>query len=575
MTMMKRFLAYYKPYKKALAADLLFAALASAAVLAYPLLVNYMTTMAISDQGIQLPLLLKAIAVFALLMIVEYVSHFYTDYYGHMLGARMEADMRDDLFRHVQGLSFRFHSQTTTGQLMSRATNDLFTISELAHHGPEDVVISLVRIIGSAAILWPMNGLLALTLFGILPFMFLFAYRYSLKMKDALKRNNERIGDINAQLEDSLSGIRVVQSFTGEALETAKFRDANRSFLESRKRSYLAEALLFNGLTSFMSFMNIAVVVAGAVLISQERLQLTELITFLLYMNTITDPVKRLVNFTQFLQNGIAGFERFVELLQVKPDIADAEDAVELERVRGCVEFCGVGFQYDEGGPYVFRNMNLSVQPGEYVALVGSSGVGKTTLCQLIPRFYDATEGDIFIDGANIRNVTLKSLRSHIGIVQQDVYLFAGTIRDNILYGKPDASEEEVIAAAKHAHAHEFIMSLPNGFDTYVGQRGIKLSGGQKQRISIARVFLKNPAVLIFDEATSALDNESEWAVQESLERLASQRTTFVIAHRLSTIRNADRIVVITEQGIAEEGTHEQLLERDGEYAKLYRLQFR
>lgn len=573
--MMKRFLAYYKPYKKALAVDLLFAALASAAVLAYPLLVNYMTTMAISDQGIQLPLLLKAIAVFALLMIVEYVSHFYTDYYGHTLGARMEADMRDDLFRHVQGLSFRFHSQTTTGQLMSRTTNDLFTISELAHHGPEDVVISLVRIIGSAAILWHMNGLLALTLFGILPFMFLFAYRYSLKVKEALKRNNERIGDINAQLEDSLSGIRVVQSFTGEALETAKFRDANRLFLESRKRSYLAEALLFNGLTSFMSFMNIAVVVAGAVLISQERLQLTELITFLLYMNTISDPVKRLVNFTQFLQNGIAGFERFVELLQVKPDIADAEDAVKLERVRGRVEFCGVGFQYDEGGPYVFRNMNLTVQPGEYVALVGSSGVGKTTLCQLIPRFYDATEGDIFIDGANIRGVTLKSLRSHIGIVQQDVYLFAGTIRDNILYGKPDASEEEVIAAAKHAHAHEFIMSLPNGYDTYVGQRGIKLSGGQKQRISIARVFLKNPAVLIFDEATSALDNESERAVQESLERLASQRTTFVIAHRLSTIRNADRIVVITEQGIAEEGTHEQLLERDGEYAKLYRLQFR
>lgn len=573
--MMKRFLAYYKPYKKALAADLLFAALASAAVLAYPLLVNYMTTMAISDQGIQLPLLLKAIAVFALLMIVEYVSHFYTDYYGHTLGARMEADMRDDLFRHVQGLSFRFHSQTTTGQLMSRTTNDLFTISELAHHGPEDVVISLVRIIGSASILWHMNGLLALTLFGILPFMFLFAYRYSLKVKEALKRNNERIGDINAQLEDSLSGIRVVQSFTGEAFETAKFRDANRSFLESRKRSYLAEALLFNGLTSFMSFMNIAVVVAGAVLISQERLQLTELITFLLYMNTITDPVKRLVNFTQFLQNGIAGFERFIELLQVKPDIADAEDAVKLERVRGRVEFYGVGFQYDEGSPYVFRNMNLTVQPGEYVALVGSSGVGKTTLCQLIPRFYDATEGDIFIDGANIRGVTLKSLRSHIGIVQQDVYLFAGTIRDNILYGKPDASEEEVIAAAKHAHAHEFIMSLPNGYDTYVGQRGIKLSGGQKQRISIARVFLKNPAVLIFDEATSALDNESERAVQESLERLASQRTTFVIAHRLSTIRNADRIVVITEQGIAEEGTHEQLLERDGEYAKLYRLQFR
>lgn len=575
LTMMKRFLAYYKPYKKALAADLLFAALASAAVLAYPLLVNYMTTMAISDLGIQLPLLLKAIAVFALLMIVEYVSHFYTDYYGHTLGARMEADMREDLFRHVQGLSFRFHSQTTTGQLMSRTTNDLFMISELAHHGPEDVVISLVRIIGSAAILWHMNGLLALTLFGILPLMFLFAYRYSLKVKDALKRNNERIGDINAQLEDSLSGIRVVQSFTGEALETAKFRDANRSFLESRKRSYLAEALLFNGLTSFMSFMNIAVVVAGAVLISQERLQLTELITFLLYMNTITDPVKRLVNFTQFLQNGIAGFERFIELLQVKPDIADAEDAVELERVRGRVEFCGVGFQYDEGSPYVFRNMNLAVHPGEYVALVGSSGVGKTTLCQLIPRFYDATEGDIYIDGANIRNVTLKSLRSHIGIVQQDVYLFAGTIRDNILYGKPDASEEEVIAAAKHAHAHEFIMSLPNGYDTYVGQRGIKLSGGQKQRISIARVFLKNPAVLIFDEATSALDNESERAVQESLERLASQRTTFVIAHRLSTIRNADRIVVITEQGIAEEGTHEQLLERNGEYAKLYRLQFR
>jgi ATP-binding cassette subfamily B protein len=572
--MLKKFLAFYKPYKKALFADLFFAALASMTVLAYPMLVSQITKNAISEKGIAADLVIKMVGIFLFLMVVEYVSNFYTDYFGHVMGAKIESDMRNDLFQHFQKLSFQYHDNARTGQLMSRATTDLFDISELAHHGPEDTVISLVRIMGSFIILVSINWELTFTIFLILPFMLIFAYHYSIKVKNALKKNKERIAAINSQLEDSLAGIRVVQSFANEELEVEKFRSSNSRFLESRKNGYRAEALFYNGLTGFISFINISVVTVGAILISYHLLLLTELITFLLYLNTLIDPVKRLVNFTQNLQNGVAGFERFLETMAVEPDITDAKDAAVLRNVKGKVEFENVGFQYASDSNYVFSHINITANPGEYIALVGSSGVGKTTLCSLIPRFYETSEGTIKIDGIDIRTTKLKSLRDNIGIVQQDVYLFAGTIKENISYGKPWATDEEIINAAKNANAHEFIMGLPGGYNAFIGQRGVKLSGGQKQRISIARVFLKDPSILIFDEATSALDNESERVVQESFEKLAKDRTTFVIAHRLSTIKNADRILVLSEQGIAEEGTHEKLLENNGIYAKFYNMQF-
>ncbi|MFM9277538.1 ABC transporter ATP-binding protein [Paenibacillus jiagnxiensis] len=573
MENLKKFLAYYKPYKKQLIADLFFALLASAVVLIYPILINQMTETAISPDGINTELIIKMACIFLFLMAMEYVSNFYTDYFGHAMGARMESDMRNDLFRHVQKLSFRHHDNTSTGQFMSRITTDLFGISELAHHGPEDIVISLTRIVGSFFILVNINGTLTLAIFFVLFFMFVFAHHYSKKVKNALKTNKERMADINSQVEDSLSGIRVVQSFANEDIEMRKFRTSNRRFLQSRKNGYRAEALFFNGVTAFISFINILAVSVGAILISYNQLLLTELITFLLYINTLIDPVKRLMNFNSNLQNGIAGFERFTELMAIEPDITDKQDAKALSDIKGKVEFINVGFQYASDSHYVFSNISITANPGEYIALVGSSGVGKTTLCSLIPRFYDTSEGVIKIDGMNIKGVTLKSLRDSIGIVQQDVYLFSGTIKENILYGKPWATDEEIIEAAKHANAHDFIMGLVDGYDSYIGQRGVKLSGGQKQRLSIARVFLKNPPILIFDEATSALDHESEKVIQESFEKLARNRTTFVIAHRLSTIKNADRILVLSEQGIAEEGTHEQLITKNGIYAKFYGMQ--
>jgi len=569
----KKFLSYYKPFRVLLVQDLICAGIASVSALAYPMLVNMVTKEAIQGAGaVDFTLIGRVALAFAALVAVDYFCNFFIAYKGHVMGAKMEFNMRNDLFKHFQKLSFSYYDNAKTGQLMSRITNDLFDVTELAHHGPEDVIISVVRLVGAFVILMNANVVLTLSVFAILPFMVLFSTHYNIKMKHAFTKNRQRISEINAQVEDSLSGVRVVKSFANEALEIEKFREGNSRFVDSKKDSYYCMGRYHSGLGAFISFINMFVVVLGAFLIQKNHLDLAQLILFLLYINTLIEPVRKLINFTEQFQNGATGFERFLEVMAVEPDIVDKPDAVVLENVRGDVRFENVTFRYSDTTGYVLNDINIEAKAGDYVALVGPSGAGKTTLCSLIPRFYEAEEGTVRIDGTDIRDVTIKSLRDSVGIVQQDVYLFTGTIKDNILYGKPGATDEEIEQAAKNANAHDFIMELPNGYDTYVGQRGVKLSGGQKQRISIARVFLKNPAVLILDEATSALDNDSERIVQESFERLAKNRTTFVIAHRLTTIRNAKRILVLTEDGIAEDGTHDELLAKGGTYAGLYHL---
>lgn len=567
----KKFFSYYKPYRKLFAADMFFACLGAAITLVLPLIIRYITNDVINreaDEALHSILLLAAVMV--LMVLLECYCNFFIAYYGHIMGARMEYNMRNEIFSHYQRLSFSFYDNQKVGQLMSRVTNDLFEISELFHHGPEDIVISIIKMAGSFIILLTVNEKLALVAAAVIPFMLVYAGYFNIKMKRAFKSNRARIADINAQIEDNLSGIRVVKSFANEAIEMRKFREGNDRFLESKKDSYRYMGCYHAGLGAFTTFINIIVIVAGALFLTRDIIQVTDLITFLLYINNFTEPVKKLINFTEQFQNGASGYERFLEILSVQPDIADKPDARELKDVRGEIAFEHVSFHYADTEEEVLTDINLQVKAGAYVALVGSSGAGKSTLCSLIPRFYDVSRGVIRIDGTDIRDVTLKSLRDSIGVVQQDVYLFTGTVMENIRYGKPEASDEEIIEAAKNANAHEFIMALPDGYDTDIGQRGVKLSGGQKQRLSIARVFLKDPAVLIFDEATSALDNESERVVQDSLEKLAKNRTTFVIAHRLSTIRNAETILVLTEDGIAESGTHEELLEKGGLYADLY-----
>ncbi len=455
---------------------------------------------------------------------------------------------------------------------MSRITSDLFDITELLHHGPEDVVISFIKFIGTLAILVWVNPRLSLAAFLLIPVMFVYAYVLNKKMKRAFKKNREKIAEINAGIEDNLSGIRVVKSFANEDEEERKFAVGNKGFLDSKKNSYFYMGQYHAGLNAFITMITVLVVIVGAVFLTDGSLNAPDLITFLLYVNNFTEPVQKLINFTEQFQNGISGYERFREMLAVEPEIKDPKHPVQAENIKGDIRFDDVGFRYEEDQEKVLSHVSLHVQAGEYVALVGSSGAGKTTLCSLIPRFYEVTFGAIYVDDVDIREYSLKSLRCNIGVVQQDVYLFAGTVIDNIRYGRPDATREEIIEAAKNANAHEFIMNLPEGYETNIGQRGVKLSGGQKQRLSIARVFLKNPPILIFDEATSALDNESEKVVQESLEQLAKNRTTFVIAHRLSTIRNAKRILVLTEEGIAEQGTHQELMQKRGTYYSLYTL---
>ncbi len=568
---LKKLASYYRPYLPLFLADMFFAILGAGVTLVIPLIVRYITNQVIVLDAQQA---LHKIGFLSLLMLALVVTECFCNYfisnYGHVMGAKIEYDMRAEIFAHYQKLSFSFFNNQKVGQLMSRITSDLFDISELLHHGPEDLVISLIKIIGSFVILIQIDVKLTVIAFAFVPVMLLYAAYFNTRMKRAFKRNRVKIAEINSQIEDNLSGIRVVKSFANEALELAKFEEGNQGFLAAKKNSYLYMAGYHSGLGALTTMITIAALIAGAVLITDGQVNVADLVTFLLYINTFTEPVKKLINFTEQFQNGYTGYERFMEMMAVEPDIEDRSGAVELQNVKGDISFEDVSFHYEENTQTVLRHINLKVQAGSYIALVGSSGAGKSTLCSLIPRFYDVTQGVVKIDGTDIRDFTLKSLRSQIGIVQQDVYLFVGSVLENIRYGRPSASREEVIAAAKNANAHEFIMALPDGYDTDIGQRGVKLSGGQKQRLSIARVFLKNPPILIFDEATSALDNESEKVVQESLEKLAKNRTTFVIAHRLSTIRNAQKILVLTDTGIEEEGSHQELLEKDGVYAKLY-----
>ena len=543
----KKFFSYYKPYKRLFFSDMLFACIGAGVTLILPLIIRYITSDVIyraADEALQL--ILKLSLLMLGLIALEFYCNYFIAYYGHIMGAKMEYDMRNEIFSHYQKLSFSFFDNQKVGQLMSRVTNDLFEISELYHHGPEDIVISIIKLIGSFSILLSIHWQLALIAFAIVPIMLLYAFYFNIKMKKAFVKNRARIADINAQIEDNLSGIRVVKSFANEDIELSKFKKGNDRFVESKKESYRYMGLYNSGLGAFTTLINVIVIASGAFFITRSIISVTDLITFLLYINNFTEPIKKLISFTEQFQNGASGYTRFLEILNVCPDIVDRPKAIELKNAKGDITFQNVSFQYEDTTEAVLSHINLHIK-----------------------------EGQILIDGRDVRDFTMRSLRNNIGIVQQDVYLFAGTVMDNIRYGRPDASDEEIVLAARNANAHEFIMNLPDGYDTYIGQRGIKLSGGQKQRLSIARVFLKNPPILIFDEATSALDNESEKVVQESLEKLAKNRTTLVIAHRLSTIRNAERILVLTENGIAESGNHEELLAKNGIYAELYNMQFR
>ena len=570
---LKKMMTYYRPYRKIFWADMFFAILDAAVALSIPLIIRYITSKVVfmePDQALHKIIMLGITMVF--MVAVGCYSKFFICNYGHVMGAKIEYDMRAEIFGHFQKLSFPFYDEEKVGQLMSRITSDLFDISELMHHGPENIVISMLKILGAFVILLNISPRLTVAAFLMIPFMIVYAYFVNRHMRRAFRQNRIKIAEINAQIEDNLSGIRVVKSFANEDIEQKKFRVGNEGFLNAKRNSYHYMGAFQAGLGSFTTLIQVCVIVAGTYFIMQGSVDVNDLITFILYISVFTDPIRTLIDFTEQFQNGYSGFERFMEIMSIEPDIEDSEDAIEAPVLKGDICFQDVSFAYNDSTPEVLSHVSMNVPAGSYMALVGSSGAGKTTLCSLIPRFYEVTSGRITIDGMDIRKMTLKSLRNQIGIVQQDVYLFAGSVYENILYGKPDATEEEVYQAAKNANAHEFIMSLPEGYQTDIGQRGIKLSGGQKQRLSIARVFLKNPPILIFDEATSALDNESERVVQESLEHLAKNRTTFVIAHRLSTIRNAEKILVLTEDGIAEQGTHEELLANGGIYEKLYHM---
>ncbi|MEM9955611.1 MAG: ABC transporter ATP-binding protein [Chloroflexota bacterium] len=570
----RKFLSYYKPYRRLLVADLFAALMISGIAITLPLCARHITKN-ILEEGAENAL--AQIITVALIMLglvaIDSVCRYFVDYHGHMMGANMERDMRQELFDHYQTLSLNFYDNHKTGQLMTHITTDIYWLAELFHHVPEDIIITFFSVVGTMIVLLIIDVQLALMVLIIVPIMVAYAIFFNRHLMRAVRRSKDKIGDINAQIEDTLNGMRVVKAFTNESFEAKKFKNENLDFVQSRGDHYHGMALFFGGTYVFGHLMTISVIVFGSISILFGNIDLADLVTFLLYVGIFTQPIYKLIANTQWWQDGFAGFSRFMDALEIQPDITDAPSAKELTDVKGHIAFKSVSFCYDEQTEIVIKNLSLEIEVGEYVAIVGASGIGKSTLCALIPRFYDVQTGEIAVDGNHIKDVTIHSLRKNIGYVPQDVYLFAGTIYDNIRYGNKNATKEQVIEAAKQANAHEFILSLPDGYDTYVGQRGVKLSGGQKQRISIARVFLKNAPILIFDEATSSLDNESEYAVQESLERLANDRTTIVIAHRLSTIRNAKRIIVLDNNGVVEEGTHDELMLKGEVYANLYQVQ--
>ena len=571
---LKQILSFYKPYKGLFAADLLCSLIAAAIGLVLPLGAGYITDNVLAGDLSAAPGKILGVGALLLgLVLVQALCSYFMDYQGHAIGARMERDMRAQLFAHCQRLSFSYFDSHPIGDLMSRLTNDSLSLAEFFHHVPEDVLVNSIKFVGASLILWHIHWQMTLVILCFLPFMLAYTLYFNKKMAAALEQGREDMGEINAQAEDTLSAIRMVQSFGNEAVEAQKFHVRNEKFLESRKRGYKGEALCYGGMDAFSSLIPIAVVVVGGLSILQGSLALSELVVFLLYVSYFTQPIQSLVNTSRLIQEGRTGFARYMEILETQPEVADLPGAQELPPVKGDIQFSHVTFRYGEGDA-VFRDLNLTIRAGEYVALVGASGVGKTTLCSLIPRFYDVEAGKITVDGVPIRQATLRSLRGSVGLVQQDVALFTGSVTENIAYGRPGATFQQVREAARKAGAEEFIQKLPQGYDTDIGPRGVKLSGGQRQRLSIARAFLKDPPILILDEATSALDSQSELVVQRSLEDLARHRTTLVIAHRLSTIQGAQRIVVLDENGVCEEGTHHSLMAQGGVYAKLYAASF-
>ena len=571
--LLKRFVPYYKKYRWILTLDLFCAALTTVCELALPLIVRYITDKGMNDlAGLTVQMVFRLGTFYLLLRLVDVTANYFMTSVGHTMGARIETDMRKDLFSHLQQLSYSYYDNNKIGQIMARITSDLMDVTEFAHHCPEEFFIAAVKIGVSFVILLQMDVTLTLIIFAMLPLMLIFTTSFNFKMRSAFKRSRNQIGELNSKVEDSLLGVRVVKSFANEGVEEEKFRQGNEGFLHIKKQAYKYMAGFHSTVRFFDGLMYIAVVVVGALFMIDRRIDAPELVAFLLYVTLLLASIRRIVEFTEQFQRGVTGIERFIEIMDAPVEVEDAADAIALPDVTGEVRFDRVSFHYSDNNRNVLSDIDLTVKAGQHVALVGPSGSGKTTLCNLIPRFYDVSSGRILIDGFDIKEVTIQSLRSQIGIVQQDVYLFSGSVFENIQYGKPGASREEVVQAAMDAGAHSFITELPEGYETYVGERGVKLSGGQKQRISIARVFLKNPPILILDEATSALDNESELLVKQSLERLSQGRTTFTIAHRLTTIRNATIILVLTEKGIEEKGTHQELLEKKGVYSGLYRM---
>lgn len=571
MQTLKKFIKYYKPYKAVFFIDLLCATIISAIDLAFPQLLRTLTkTLFAGAPGKIISALIPITIGLLVAYIIQTACRYYVTYAGHMMGARMERDMRKELFDQYEKLSFSYYDQNNSGQMMSKLVSDLFDISELAHHGPENLFISLIKIIGSFIFLFMINRMLAVPMLILVVLMLVFSYGQNKKMQETFMDNRRKIGDINSSLQDTLAGIRVVQSFANERIEQEKFNRSNENFLISKDANYRCMGSFMSGNAFFQGMMYLVTLVFGGFLIAHGRMEASDLAMYALYIGIFISPIQILVELTEMMQKGLSGFRRFLEVVETEPEIVDAADAKPLKNVKGNVCYEDVSFHYSDDDTPVLSHVSFEIPAGKSIALVGPSGSGKTTICSLLPRFYDVTDGRVTIDGNDVRKLTLESLRSQIGLVSQDVYLFGGSIKDNIAYGKPEATMDEIVDAAQKANIHDFIMELPDKYDTFVGERGTRLSGGQKQRISIARVFLKNPPVLILDEATSALDNESERFIQRSLEELAKDRTTITIAHRLSTIRNADEILVVADCGIAERGTHEELLARDGIYARYY-----